>query len=44
MFKTIADASKDAKITSPGLRMRIMTDVHVNGFHWIFNKNASHCL
>ena len=43
-FKTIADAAKDAKITAPGLRMRIMTNVHINGFHWIFNKNASHCL
>ena len=43
-FKAIADAAKDAKITAPGLRMRIMTNVHTNGFHWIFNKNASHCL
>jgi hypothetical protein len=43
-FKTIADAAKDAKISPPGLRMRIMSNVHVNGFHWIFDKSASHCL
>jgi hypothetical protein len=43
-FKTIADAAKDANISPPGLRMRIMAHVHVNNFHWIFNKGASHCL
>jgi hypothetical protein len=42
-FKTIADAAKDANISPPGLRMRIMTSLHTNGFHWIFDKNASHC-
>lgn len=30
------------KISPPGLRNRIITDVHINGFHWIFNKNATH--
>ena len=43
-FKTIAHAAKDADISPPGLRMRIMANVHVKGFHWIFDKNASHCL
>ena len=43
-FKTIADAAKDANISPPGLRMRIMAHVHVNNFHWIFDKGASHCL
>jgi len=42
-FKTIADAAKDANISPPGLRMRIMTSLHTNGFHWVFDKNASHC-
>jgi uncharacterized protein YdcH (DUF465 family) len=41
-FKTIADAAKDANISPPGLRQRILTHVHSNGFHWTFNKNASH--
>lgn len=41
-FKTIADAAKDAKISHPGLRNRIITKVHLNGFHWAFDKSASH--
>jgi len=41
-FKNIADAAKDAKISPPALRRRILTDVHVNNFHWEFDKNASH--
>jgi hypothetical protein len=41
-FKTIADAAKDAKMSAPGLRMRILTDVHVDNFHWVFNKDACH--
>ena len=41
-FKTIAEAAKDANISPPGLRARILTHVHFNGFHWTFNKNASH--
>ena len=41
-FKTIAEAAKDANISPPGLRARILTHVHSNGFHWTFNKNASH--
>ena len=41
-FKTIAEAAKDANVSSPALRRRILTDVHVNNYHWIFDKNATH--
>jgi len=41
-FNTIADAAKDAKISAPGLRNRIITHVHINDHHWIFDKNSSH--
>ena len=41
-FKNIAHAAKDSKISAPALRRRILTDVHVNNFHWIFDKNANH--
>ncbi len=41
-FKTIAEAAKDANISAPALRRRILTDVHVDNFHWMFDKNASH--
>ena len=41
-FKTIADAAKDCNISASGLRSRILTDVHVNKYHWIFDKNATH--
>jgi hypothetical protein len=41
-FKTIADAAKDCNISAPGLRTRILTDVHVNKYHWVFDKNATH--
>jgi hypothetical protein len=41
-FKNIADAAKDAKVSPPALRRRILTSVHVNNFHWIFNKGACH--
>ena len=37
-FETIADAARDAKVTTPALRNRVLTDVHVNGHHWIFPK------
>jgi hypothetical protein len=35
-FKTIADAARDAKISAPALRQRVLTDVHINNHHWIF--------
>ena len=41
-FQTIADAAKDANISAPGLRARILTKVHSNNHHWIFGNNASH--
>ena len=37
-FKTIADAARDAKVSAPAIRNRVLTDVHVNGHHWIFQK------
>ena len=41
-FKNIADAARDAKISSPALRQRILRDVHFNNYHWIFDKSACH--
>jgi hypothetical protein len=41
-YPNIASAAKAAKISPPGLRNRILTDVHTNGYHWIFDKNSSH--
>ncbi len=41
-FNNIADAAKDCNISAPGLRQRILTDVHHGGHHWIFNKDATH--
>jgi hypothetical protein len=41
-YPNIASAAKDAKISPPGLRNRILTDVHINGYHWVFDKSASH--
>ena len=41
-FSNIASAAKDAGLSAPGLRNRILTDVHVNNFHWVFNKTATH--
>lgn len=41
-FKTIADAARDCNISAPALRQRILTHVHINDSHWIFDKNANH--
>ena len=41
-FTTIADAAKDCNISAPALRQRIITQVHANNHHWIFNKTANH--
>jgi hypothetical protein len=41
-FSTIADAAKDCNISAPGLRSRILTNVHINDHHWKFNKGATH--
>ena len=41
-FQNIADAAKDCNISAPGLRNRILTKVHYNDFHWIFDKKSTH--
>jgi phage anti-repressor protein/septum formation inhibitor MinC len=41
-FDNIAAAAKDCKVSTTGLRNRILTNVHRDGFHWIFNKGATH--
>ena len=41
-FKNISDAAKDAKVSHPALRNRVLTDVHTNNYHWIFNKEVCH--
>ena len=41
-FNNIAAAAKEANISAPALRNRILTDVHVDNFHWVFNKEACH--
>jgi hypothetical protein len=41
-FNTISAAAKDANISATALRNRILTDVHVDNFHWVFNKDACH--
>jgi hypothetical protein len=37
-FNTIADAARDANISAPALRNRVLTDIHCNDHHWIFQK------
>ena len=41
-FNTIADAARDGGVSAPALRQRILTNVHINGHHWVFDKNSSH--
>ena len=41
-FKNIVEAAKDAKISATALRQRVLTDVHINNYHWVFDKNANH--
>ena len=41
-FPNIAAAAVDCNISAPGLRNRILTKVHVNDHHWIFNKDTTH--
>ena len=40
-FNTIADAAKDASISAPALRQRILTHVHLLDHHWGFDKSQS---
>ena len=41
-FKTIAAAAKDADVSAPALRYRILSTVHCNDAHWIFDKTSTH--
>ena len=41
-FKTIAAAAKDADVSAPALRYRILSTVHCNNAHWIFDKTSTH--
>ncbi len=41
-FPNLGSAAKDAKISTPGLRNRILTDVHFQKFHWIFDRGVTH--
>jgi len=41
-FTNIASAAKDSQISAPALRQRILTNVHCNNCHWVFDKSASH--
>ena len=41
-FDNIASAARDIGISAPGLRQRILTQVHRDGFHWVFDKDATH--
>ena len=41
-FANMADAARDARISAPGIRNRILTKVHIDDFHWIFDKTATH--
>jgi len=41
-FPNIAAAAKDCGISAPGLRNRILTNVHRDDCHWVFDKNATH--
>jgi hypothetical protein len=36
------EKQKRGGVSPPGLRNRILTNVHRDGFHWIFNKGATH--
>jgi len=37
-FPTIASAARDVNISAPALRQRILTHVHLNDHHWVFDK------
>ena len=39
-FPTIADAARDSNISAPALRQRIMTNVHINNHHWVFDNKV----
>jgi hypothetical protein len=37
----MADAARDVKISAPALRQRILTKVHIDDYHWIFDKTST---
>jgi hypothetical protein len=41
-FESLNLASKDAGISAAGLRNRVLTNVHRDDFHWIWDKTANH--
>jgi len=41
-FKNISDGAKDVNISALALRHRILNDIHVNNYHWIFDTNTTH--
>jgi len=41
-FNNMADAARDVNISAPALRNRILTKVHIDDFHWIFDKGSTH--
>lgn len=41
-YPNIASSAKDAKVSPPCIRNRILTDVHIGNFHWVFDKTATH--
>ena len=41
-FDNIAAAALDSNISAPGLKNRILTKVHRDGFHWTWDTSASH--
>jgi hypothetical protein len=41
-FPNIAAAALDCKVSAPGLRNRILTKVHRDGFHWIWDNECTH--
>jgi hypothetical protein len=41
-FDNMADAARDMNISAPALRQRILTKVHIDDYHWIFDKTTTH--
>jgi hypothetical protein len=41
LYPNIASAAKAARVSPPGLRNRILTDVHIHNFHWVFDKTQA---
>jgi len=39
-FNNMADAARDVNISAPGLRNRILTKVHIDDYHWVFDKTT----